>query len=147
LGVFADKHSDLEVTPGQPHVTIRSAETPREQSPLDIECKLQEENGIPANSYSWSKYPALPRTGRVEHNRLSVQSFEHADNGLYTCRASTDDNDYEKTKLIASNDYLLGRNPFFRLTKLDNDVIEVKCRPGKADVKHGRTFLLNILVA
>lgn len=118
----------MEVSPGNPHVTIRARSTPHEQSPLDIECRLEEENGIPANSFAWSKYPNLPRSGRVEHNNLRIERFESDDNGLYTCRASTDENDYEKTKLIASNDYLLGSNPFFRLSKTD-DGIEVKCRP------------------
>lgn len=120
----------MEVSPGNPHVTIRTRDTPRNQSPLDIECRLEEDNGIPANSYSWSKYPSLPRTARVVQNQVSIETFENEDNGLYTCRASTDENDYEKTKLIASNEYLLNPNPFFKLTKLDDDRIEVKCRPG-----------------
>lgn len=108
---------------------IQARSTPRENEPLDVECRLEEDNGIPANSYSWAKYPSLPRTARVQHNRLSIERFEHTDNGLYTCRASTDENDYERVKLLASNDYLLGANPFFKLTRADAESIEVKCRP------------------
>lgn len=129
-----DKHNDLEVSPGNPHVTIRARATPQENAAVDVECRLEEENGIPANSFAWAKYPSLPRTARVDHNRLAIQRFESTDNGLYTCRASTDENDYEKTKLIASNDYLLGPNPFFKISKAD-DGIEVKCRPGILNLK------------
>lgn len=123
-----EKQNDLEVSPGNPHVTIRASHTPRENSPVEVECRLEEENGIPANSFSWAKFPSMPRSARVEHNRLSIQQFDSSDNGLYTCRASTDEHDYEKTKLIASNDYLLAPNPFFRISKADEG-IEVKCRP------------------
>lgn len=139
-----DKHNDVEVSPGNPHVTIRAADLPRENAALNVECRLVEDNGIPANSYSWSKYPSLPRTARVDHNRLSIQRFETNDNGLYTCRASTDENDYEKTKLIASNDYLLGPNPFFKISKAD-DGIEVKCRPGLQILYYYLYHIISIL--
>lgn len=36
------------------------------------------------------------------------------------------------TKLIASNDYLLGDNPYFTFIKTNPDYVTVKCRPSKS---------------
>jgi len=101
-----------------------------ESNNVELNCNLDDYNGN-VNYYTWAKYPKLPESSQVEGNRLQINKFNNKqDNGLYTCRATTNDGDYQKTKLIASNDYLLGRNPYFSLEKDEDDMVMIKCRPG-----------------
>jgi hypothetical protein len=74
----------------------------------------------------------LPKSAQVEENRLIITQFDNRyDNGLYTCRATTNEGDYKRTKLIASNDYLLSNNPYFSFDKTSEDEsLIIKCRPG-----------------
>ncbi len=75
----------------------------------------------------------MPKSSQIEENRLLITQFDtNSDNGLYTCRASTNDRDYQHSKLIASNEYLLGDNPYFSFGKTSEDEsVVVKCRPGR----------------
>lgn len=41
-----DKNSDLEVSPGNPHVTLKSDRTPENGSPVQIICTLEGKNII-----------------------------------------------------------------------------------------------------
>lgn len=130
---FRTEKSEGEVVPGNPKVNIGVRGLLRENSFVELNCSLEDDNGIPAKSHSWARYPSLPRSSQIEENRLVIMQFDNnEDNGLYTCGVSTDEKDYEKTKLIASDDYLLAPNPFFRFSKNEEeDAIEVKCRPGE----------------
>ena len=126
----ASEDSEQNDLPGNPHVTIKSMGSIEEGNSVEINCNLEDYNKN-VNYYSWAKYPKLPESAQTDGNRLHINKFNSKeDNGLYTCRASTNDGDYQKTKLIASNEYLLGQNPYFSLQKEEDDSVMIKCRPG-----------------
>ncbi|CAF0767900.1 unnamed protein product [Brachionus calyciflorus] len=129
-----EKSSSNVLVPGNPHVEISVRGSVEDQSYVELNCRLEHENGFPARSYAWSKFPTLPQTAQRDENRLSITTFDNSkDNGLYTCRVLTDDKEYEKTQLVASNDFLLRKNPFFSFSKShEEDAIEVRCRPDTA---------------
>jgi hypothetical protein len=115
---------------GNPRVSISSMGSLENGNMVELSCALQDDNGVKVNDYSWGRYPALPKTAQVQESRLIISQFDaEQDNGLYTCRAATSDKDYQKTKLIASRDYLLSKNPYFSFSKHDDDSVLVKCRP------------------
>ena len=99
---------------------------------VELSCSIKNENGVAAKSYSWIRYPSLPKSAETEEDRLSIKQFDsQEDSGLYMCRASTDEHSYETTHLVASNDFLLSHNSFFKFTAVDDETVNVKCRPGK----------------
>ena len=84
------------------------------------------------HQYTWSRYPSLPKDSIIESNRLIIQRFnDEEDNGVYLCRAVRKDGSEENAlKLIASNNYLLGPNPYFSFEKDEAaEKVTVKCRP------------------
>lgn len=83
-----------------------------------------------ADYFTWIRFPSLPKSSISEGNRLIIQQMnEKTDNGLYFVRATAGDVDYYGSKLIASNDYLLGENDYFSVEKEDNKTIVIRCRP------------------
>ena len=126
----AGEKSEQNDLPGNPRVTIKTMGSLEESNNVELDCNLEDYNGQ-VKHYSWAKYPQMPQSAQVEANRLHINAFNaKEDSGLYTCRASSDDGDYQKTKLVASNDYLLAKNPYFSLAKEDEDSVLIKCRPG-----------------
>lgn len=127
-----EKRQSAEQAPGNPNVKVSVRGTVEDKNYIELNCSLENDNGYPAKSFSWIKYPNLPESAQKDQNRLSITSFDNQlDNGLYTCGVWTDNREYEKNHLVASTDYLLGSNPYFRLTRnLDEDAINVVCRPG-----------------
>ena len=80
--------------------------------------------------FSWIRYPNMPRSFAAEDNRLFIRDFDvNTDNGIYFVRATTRDRDFYGSKLIASNEYLLGENPYFSIEREDTETIVVRCRP------------------
>lgn len=80
--------------------------------------------------YTWTKFPALPRSAISEVNKLLIQQYnDDVDNGLYFVRATSGDVDYYGNKLIASNDFLLRENDYFSIEKEDDKTILIRCRP------------------
>jgi hypothetical protein len=119
--------------PGNPHAEVTVNGSPEQGSTVDLNCQLKDDNGVEVKYYTWSRYPSLPSNSQANENQLRITDFNDEDNnGWYTCRATTDDTDYHKSALVASNDYLLGENPYFKFTKDPNngDQVIVKCRPG-----------------
>ena len=135
----------MEKAPGNPYSDVSVRGSIEDGSHVELNCSLRNDLNIPIKSYSWTRYPALPQTAQKDENRLSITKFDNRlDNGLYTCRVGTDQSDYENTKLVASNEYLLGNNPFFKFSKShEEDAVEVKCRPGTFGKK--KNFLKNFL--
>lgn len=127
-----DKRKYSEQTPGNPNVKVSIRGIIEDKNYVELNCSLENDNGYPAKSFSWIRYPNLPQSAQKDQNRLSITSFDNQlDNGLYTCGVWTDNKEYERNHLVASTDYLLGSNPYFRLTRnLDEDAIYVVCRPG-----------------
>ena len=88
-------------------------------------------NGKPKN-YQWARYENFPKTAQQTNETLFINSFSSSDNGIYGCKVTTDDNnEFYGSKLVASNDYLLGDNPYFSFSKENNDYVTVRCRPSK----------------
>ena len=67
---------------------------------------------------------------------MFINSFSNDDNGIYGCKVVKEEEEKDNQelfglKLIASNDYLLEKNPYFSFTRENPDYITVRCRPGK----------------
>ena len=125
----SSENSEQNDLPGNPRVAIKSMGSIEEGNSVELNCNLEDYNKN-VNYYSWAKYPKLPESSHLDGNRLQITKFNgKEDNGLYTCRATTSDGDYQKTKLIASNEYLLSQNPYFKIQKEEDDTILIKCRP------------------
>lgn len=133
LKLILERKSSTEEIPGNPHLKISVRGTVEDNNNVELNCSLENDNGYPARSFSWIKYPNLPQSAQKDQSRLSIRRFDNQlDNGLYTCGAWTDFKEFEKTHLVASTEYLLGSNPYFRFAKnFDEDTIIVTCRPGK----------------
>jgi hypothetical protein len=76
---------------------------------------------------------------------LFINSFSNEDNGIYGCKVVEEENNQELfgLRLIASNDYLLEKNPYFSFTRENPDYITVRCRPGKKIKNKNKIIKMN----
>jgi hypothetical protein len=93
---------------------------------VEIHCKAEPQ----ANYYQWARFENFPKSTILDNDRLFINNFTSEDSGIYGCRANTDKGDLYTYKLIASNDYLLNKNPFFSFTRENTEYITVRCRTG-----------------
>ena len=75
----------------------------------------------------------MPAGAIVQDGRLIIRNYYAArDSGIYTCRAIGQDGaEMYASHLVASNDYLLEKNPYFSFEKDEEDEskVIVRCRP------------------
>ena len=93
---------------------------------VEINCQAEPQ----AKYYQWARFENFPKSSSIDNNRIFINKFSNEDSGIYGCRAATDNDDLYAYKLIASNDYLLSKNPFFSFTKENTEYITVRCRTG-----------------